>query len=165
MPRKTLRIIGLNPGTRYMGLAAFCGSELRDWQVRNLGGRWSDDKMAKIVSVLSSLIDSHRANVLAVKRINPARSSPNLNQLMHRIENLSKKRKLRICRYSLNEIKIYFQPEYRINRRNLAEIMVAEYPILSHELRKERANLNPYYIRMFEAVALGSMCFQKMDAG
>jgi len=160
MARETLRIIGINPGTRYLGLAIFCGSELRDWQVKNTEGKWSDDKMTKITSMLLSLIDSYDANVLAVKRLNPSRSSPNLNKLASTIENLSKMRKLRIYHYSIDEIKRYFQQR---SRKGLAEIMASEYPVLCHELRKEQANLNPYYIRMFEAVALGSMCFQKLD--
>ena len=163
MPRKTLRIVGINPGTRYLGLSVFCGPELRDWQVKNLGGRWSNDKTAKIISGLFSLIDSYEANVLAVKRLNPSRSSPNLNQLTLKIENLSRMRKLRICLYSIDEIEKYFQPEHRINKKGLAEIIALKYPVLSHEMRKEQTNLNPYYIRMFEAVALGSMCFHQLD--
>ena len=160
MVRKTLKIIGINPGTRYLGLAVFCGSELRDWQVKNMGGRWSNDKMAKIASTLLSLIDIYDANVLAVKRLNPSRSSPNLNRLATEIENLSKVRKLRIYHYSIEEIKKHFQQE---NRNNLSEIMACTYPVLYHELKKEQANLNPYYSRMFEAVALGSMCFHQLD--
>ena len=160
MARKTLRIVGINPGTRYLGLAVFCGHELRDWQVKNLDGRWSDDKIAKTLSALLSLIDSYEANILAVKRLNPSRSSPNLNKLATEIENLSKMRKLRICAYSIDEIKRYFQQG---NKKNLAEIMASAYPILYHELRKEQTNLNPYYIRMFEAVALGSLCLRRLD--
>jgi len=148
-----------------LGLAVFCGPELRDWQVKNLGGRWSKDKMAKIVSILSSLIDSYKANAMAMKRLNPSRSSPNLNQLIIGIENLSRMKKLRICQYSIDEIKRHFQPqsEQGINKRELGDIMALRYQILSHELGKEQANLNPYYIRMFEAVALGSMCFHKLE--
>ncbi|MBM3282956.1 hypothetical protein FJY90_01755 [Candidatus Gottesmanbacteria bacterium] len=160
MVRETLRIIGLNPGTRYLGLAIFCGSELRDWQVKNTEGKWSQDKMTKITSTLLSLIDSYGANVLAVKRINPSRSSPNLNKLATQIENLSKVRKLRIYHYSIDEIKRYFQQR---SRKGLAEIIAAAYPVLYHELKKEQTNLNPYYIRMFEAVALGSMCLQEVE--
>ncbi|MBM3210619.1 hypothetical protein FJZ33_00245 [Candidatus Poribacteria bacterium] len=163
MPKKPLKIIGINPGTRYVGLAIFCGSELRDWQVKNMEGRWSNDKMGKIISMLSSLIDSYEANVLAVKQLNPSRSSPSLNKLAIRIENLSRMRKLRIYRYSINEVEKHFQPEYRINRKNLGEIIASEYPVLSHELRKEQANLNPYYVRMFEAVAIGSLCLYQLS--
>lgn len=163
MPKKALRIIGVNPGTRYLGLAVFCGPELRDWQVKNMEGRWSKDKMAKIISAFLSLIDSYKANVLAVKQLNPSRSSPNLNRLVFRIESLSKTRKLRICRYSIDEIERHFQPGYRISKKELGEIVASKYQVLSYELKREQINLNPYYIRMFEAVALGSMCFYQLN--
>ena len=95
MHKKTLRIIGINPGTRYMGIAVFCGPELRDWQVKNMEGRWSKDKITKVITILSSLIDSYEVNVLAIKKLNPSRSSRHLDQLADRIERLSKMRKMR----------------------------------------------------------------------
>jgi Holliday junction resolvasome RuvABC endonuclease subunit len=165
MHRKTTKIIGLNPGTRYMGIAVFYGSELRDWQVRNMDGRWSSDKMARVIMLLSSLIDCHKPDVLAIKRLHPSRSSPNLNKLVGRINELSKRKGLMVCQYTIDELKRHLQSENRMAKRDIAEIVVKEYPILSHELRKEHANMNPYYIRMFEAVAIGSVCFHQLDRG
>jgi type VI protein secretion system component VasA len=45
----------------------------------------------------------------------------------------------------------------------MAKLVASEYPILYHELEKERSHRNPYYIRMFEAVALGSACLHQLD--
>ncbi len=64
-------------------------------------------------------------------------------------------------RIDINELKRHFQSR---TRRELVEKVTEEYPFLSHELSKERANMNPYYIRMFEAVALGSICFSHPDS-
>jgi len=160
---KKIKVVGLNPGTRYMGIAVFYGSELRDWQVRNIEGRWSYDKMAKVIMILSSLIDCYKPDVLAIKKLHPSRSSPNLNRLVGRINGLSKRKGLRVCPYTIDELKRHFQSKTRITRRELAEMVASEYPILFHELSKEQANINPYYIRMFEAVALGSVCFHQLD--
>ena len=163
MSKRTLKIIGLNPGTRYMGIAVFYGSELRDWQVKNMEGRWSVDKMTKAITVLASLIDSYEANVIAIKKLHPSRVSTNLTRLVSRIKSLSEKNGLKIYEYSIDEIKEYLQPEIRTKKRDFAEIMAAEYPVLFHELNKEQTNLNPYYIRMFEAVAIGSLCLHRLD--
>ncbi len=148
-----------------MGIAVFYGAELRDWQVRNIDGGWSNDKMAKVIMLLSSLIDCHRPDVLAIKKLHPSRSSPNLNRLVCRINELSKKKGLKVCQYTIDELKRRLQSETRITRRDIAEMVVSEYPILLHELSKEQANINPYYIKMFEAVALGSVCFHQLDRG
>jgi len=161
MRRKTIRTIGLNPGTRYIGFAIFHDSELRDWGIKDIDGRWSEDKMAKVITLLSSLIDCHKPDVLAIKKLHPSRSSPNLKKLVGRINGLSKRKGLKVCQYTLGGLKQHFQSR---TRRELPEKVTKEYPFLSYELSKERTNMNPYYIRMFEAVALGSICFSRLDS-
>ena len=92
--RRTIKVIGLSPGTRYIGFSLFCGSELRDWGVRNTEGIWSKDKMAKIRLFLLSMIHQHEPYALCIKAIHPSRSSPNLNRLMRDIHRLAVKEKL-----------------------------------------------------------------------
>ena len=50
------------------------------------------------------------------------------------------------------------------NKRQLSEQVAALYPVLSDDLQREIANLNPYHRRMFEAVALGVACYRHMGA-
>jgi len=146
-----------------MGIAVFSGPELLDWGVKNIEGRWSKDKIAKIVALISDLIEQHKPDVLAIKKLHPSHSSKNLNRLVSRIKGLSRRRKLRVYQYSIKDLEDFYYPEGRINKRKLAEIVASEHPILSHELNREKTNRNPYHIRMFEAVALGSVCFHQLD--
>jgi len=162
MAKKTHKIIGINPGTRYIGIAVFYGSELRDWQVKNMEGRWSKEKKEKLTMTLSSLIDSYESDILAIKSLHPSRSSPVLNRLVGGIKDLSRRRGLRVYEYSTDEVKKHLSPDAKINKRKLAEMVTSKYPLLRHELSKEQANMNPYYIRMFEAVALGSLCLHRL---
>jgi Holliday junction resolvasome RuvABC endonuclease subunit len=157
---ESIKIIGVSPGTRYIGYAIFYGSELRDWGIKNIEGRWSKEKMAKIMSFISGLIVQHKPYVLAVKALHPSRSSPNLNQLVGKIKEISKRKRLRNHQHTIKEIESFFHPEVRINKRRLAEMVVSSYPILSHELSREKAIRNPYYVRMFEAVAIGAVCVE-----
>lgn len=163
MPKKPPKIIGISPGTRYMGVALFCGSELMDWRVKNVEGKWSEEKMEKAMKVISGLIEQYQPDVLAIKELHPSRTSANLNRLVNRIRELAKKKRLKVYQYSINELEEFFYPERRINKRELAEIMASEYAVLSHELNREKAHRNPYHIRMFEAVALGSICLHQLD--
>ena len=39
MVKKIITIIGINPGTRYLGISVFHGSELRDWRVKVVQGK------------------------------------------------------------------------------------------------------------------------------
>jgi len=160
---KTIRIIGINPGTRYIGFAVFHGSGLMDWGVKNIEGKWSKKKIEMITSVISDLIGHHKASVLSIKALHPSRSSANLDKVVSRIKELSKRKRLRICQYSIDELESFFCPGEKINRRDLTEMVASKYPILSYELDRERTIINPYYVRMFEAVALGSICFRHLD--
>jgi len=164
MPRKPLKILGISPGTRYIGVALFCGSELMDWCVKNIEGKWSKGKIEKAMAVISDLIGQHDPDVLSIKKLHPSRTSSNLNRLVGRIKGLSKRKRIRVYQYSIKELEDFFYPEGRINKRELAEMVATEYPVLSHELNREKAHRNPYHIRMFEAVALGSVCLYKSSS-
>jgi len=70
---------------------------------------------------------------------------------------------LRICQYSIDELKVFLCPDEMANKRDMMGILASRYPVLSYELDRERAIINPYHVRMFEAVALGSACFYQLD--
>ena len=163
MPKKPLKIIGISPGTRYMGVAVFHESELLDWRVKNMEGKWPKEKMKRAVKITSRFIEHYQPDVLSIKELHPSRTSPNLNRLVGGIRELAKRKRLKIYQYSIKDMESFFHPEGRINKKRLAEIVAAEYPILSHELDREKANKNSYYIRMFEAVALGSICLHQLN--
>jgi Holliday junction resolvasome RuvABC endonuclease subunit len=159
---KTMKIIGINPGTRYIGFAIFHGSELRDWGVKNIEGRWSKDKLKKAMTIISDMIGQNEPNIISIKQLHPSRSSSSLNQMVSKIKELSKRKRLKVCQYSIDDLKAFFHSE-RINKRQLAEMVTSDYPVLYYEFEKEKAIINPYYVRMFEAVALGSICLNYLD--
>jgi Holliday junction resolvasome RuvABC endonuclease subunit len=157
---KNTKIIGISPGTRYIGYAIFYGSELRDWGIKNIEGRWSKEKQKKIMAFISILTEQHKPKALAIKKLHPSRSSPNLNRLVTKIKESAERKRLKVYQHSIKEIESFFHPDGRINKRVLAEKVAEKYSVLSHELRREKTIMNPYYIRMFEAVALGSLYMQ-----
>jgi hypothetical protein len=160
---KITKIIGISPGTRYIGYAIFYDSELRDWGVKNIEGRWSKEKQKRIMAFISDLIGQHKSNVLVVKTLHPSRTSPNLNRLVIKIKESAKRKRLKLYQHSIKELESFFYPDGRINKRVLAEKVAEKYSVLSHELKREKTIINPYYIRMFEATALGSLCLYQLD--
>jgi Holliday junction resolvasome RuvABC endonuclease subunit len=134
-----------------------------DWRVKVLKGKWSKEKMKRAIEIISELIDRYEPDVLAIKKLHSSRSSQNLGQFVAKIKELSRKRGLKVCQYSIKELESFFNPEEKINKKRLAEIVTSEYPVLLHEFSKEKSNKNAYHIRMFEAVALGAVCFHQLD--
>lgn len=162
MDRKPLKILAINPGTRYLGIAIFNGAELSSWEVKVLKGRWSKEKLKKVREILLNLMDTYQPKVLAIKRLHPARSSINLHLLALRIREFARTRGLKVYQYSIEELENFFLNE-KANKKELAEVIASKYPELIPELKKEKSHKNPYHTRTFEAVALGSMCFHQLD--
>jgi Holliday junction resolvasome RuvABC endonuclease subunit len=157
MARETIRIIGINPGTRYLGIAILDGSGLLDWRIKTLVGKWSEKKIKKTIEIVSELIDRYAPNVLVIKKLHPSRSSKNLKILSSRIKALAKRYRIQVRSYSIKELENFFLSDEKTNKRSLAEKIVYEYPVLGHELEKEKNHKNHYYLKVFEAVALANM--------
>ena len=160
MTKKPLKIIGINPGTRYLGIAVFNGPELMDWRIKVLEGKWSDEKIKKAIGIMSEITERYEPNVLAIKKLHPSRRSENLLILTNKIKDFSKRNKLKVYQYSIKDIENLFLEDGKRNKGNLIEAIAKLYPILHHDLNRERKHKNPYFFRMFEAVALASACAQ-----
>lgn len=63
MTRRPLKIIGINPGTRYLGIAVFEGPELMDWRVKKLKEKWSKEKMKKAIKIISKFNELYKPNI------------------------------------------------------------------------------------------------------
>lgn len=163
MPKKILKILAINPGTRYLGIAVFEGPELLDWRVKVIKGKWSKEKQQKTLAVARLFMDQYEPDVLAIKKLHRSRSSGNLNQLVSRIKQHSKRKGLKIYQYSIKELEAFFFGEAKANKNKLAEVLASKYPFLVHEFNKERSNRNSYHIRVFEAVALGTVCSRQLN--
>jgi len=163
MFKKPLTVLGINPGSRYLGIAAFRGPELRDWGIKVLQGKQPKERREKIKKIVSGLVDQYDPDALAIKKLHPSRSSLNLNRLVAEIRGLAQRKDLRVHQYSIGALERAFSPEGSANKRQMVELIASQYPVLFSELNKEKAHKNPYHVRMFEAVALGSVCFYQLD--
>ena len=163
MYKKPPTILGINPGTRYMGIAVFQGNELRDWRIKGTKGKWNKKKLAKTLGIIEEYISHHKPNSVALKKIHSSRTSINLEQLIAGIEKLAEKNEIQVCLYSGKEIKAHFLGGSKGNKRKLSEAITKQHPELFHELIREKSNKNLYYTKLFEAVALGLICHHKLQ--
>jgi Holliday junction resolvasome RuvABC endonuclease subunit len=156
--RKThLTIIGINPGTRYLGIAVLYDSELLDWRIKALEGKWSEEKIKKAIKIVSELIERYEPNAMAIKKLHPSRRSKNLVRLVVKIKELARKKRLKVYQYSIKDIEKFFVDGGKLNKPNLIKTMVKLYPALHYDLKNERSHKNSYYIWMFEAVAMATL--------
>ncbi len=99
MPKNPLKILGLNPGSKYLALAILQGSDLRYWGIKVLKGTWSKGKVEKTKEILSDLITRYDLNVLAIKKLHRSRSSKNLNRLTAKIREFARRKGLKVYEY------------------------------------------------------------------
>lgn len=158
-----ITILGINPGTRYLGFSVLRGSVLADWGVCGVGNATSQNRSQNVKLLVSRLIAQYEPAVLTLKKLHPARRSATLRKLCFGIQKLATDKDIEIRKYSIQEMENFFSPESRINKRKMAELAAIRHPALCHELRKEQDNLNPYHIRMFEAVALSIVAEAKIS--
>jgi len=164
MHKKPPKILGINPGTRYVGVAFFQGPELKDLRIKVIEGREFKEKLKKTKAILSDLIARYEPNILAIKKLHPSRSSQNLNRLATRLKEFSKQKRLKVFEFPMKDLEKFLSIEKSIkNKRELQEAVVSRYPFLVNELSKEKKNKNSYFVRMFEAIALGVVCFNRLD--
>jgi hypothetical protein len=164
MPKKPIKILAVNPGTKYLGIAVFQDGDLRDWSIKTIPGKWSKGKLIVIQSIITDLIATHHPDTLVLKSLDPSRRSRSLETLVSEIRKIAERKGISLQEYSIEDLKRFHSPEERINKRQLAELVSAEYPVLFHELNREIRHKNKYFDRMFEAVALGVMCFHEMGS-
>jgi hypothetical protein len=55
----------------------------------------------------------------------------------------------------LEDIKNSFAWGVKINKMDIATLVVAGYQFLGYRLEREKKHKHPYFIRMFEAIAAG----------
>lgn len=160
MPNRV--ILGINPGGRQVGYALFYRSELRDWGIKAVKGKWTPEKSKKIGRILTSLLDQCHPDAVAIKKLHPARTSANLHGLVNRFKDICRERGIPVYEYSIKYLEKNILTE-RMNKKKLVDSLSEHYPILFYEAEIERSNKNSYYTRMFEAVALGHVCFNQLD--
>ncbi len=164
MVKQTITVVGINPGTRYLGFSVFRETELRDWRVKVIKGKCQKEKIERGMMIVSNLVEEYKPNALAIKRIHSSRSSQDLNILVSKIKELSRRKKLKVYEYSIKELEDFFSTEGKSNKKKMLEEITLKYPDLSNEFNREKNQKNPYHTRMFEAVALGSICVYQLDS-
>ena len=120
--------------------------------------------MRKIISVITNIIEKYDIGVLALKKLSPFIYSERLFAMQEKIRKYAQKRKMKVESYSIDELKKSLIHAGRMNKNTLAEVIADEHTELSLELYKEQLNKNPYYLKMFEAIALTMVCNKKRNS-
>lgn len=146
-------LIGISPGTRVMGLAVMHKGALLEWRVKTFKSKWSTAKQRNILNALERICVAYSVSVIAIKKLDPIRSSKQLDMLLRQFVQQSELQGRQVYRYSLADL------DYEAStRKSLSEQVSAKHPELKQKYLRERENSSEYYTKMFEAIAIAEQC-------
>jgi RNase H-fold protein (predicted Holliday junction resolvase) len=147
-------LLGISPGTRVIGLAVLRNGELVEWKVKSFKETWSKDKRKAILSTISRLCEYHSVKILVLKKINPLKSSPQLDKLLVAIIQQAERERIKVVQYSLEDLDYDMRTGKKQTKDSISENVVTKHPQLRLAYVREQNNRKEYYTKMFEAIAM-----------
>lgn len=160
---RPVRILAIDPGSRYMGVAFLLGPELIRADVENVreaGGR-SDAVPEKAEHVLRRWIERYQPEVIAIEQtfFTQSKQSRALRRLTKAIETIGRREGLIVQSYPPTRVRRFVCADGRPTRLAVARIIATKhFPWLYRYYEKE-ANRSwwrkHYWTSMFDAIAVG----------
>jgi RNase H-fold protein (predicted Holliday junction resolvase) len=161
-PLSPKRILAVDPGMQYLGVAVFEGEILLWYGVKTFAEQDSfTDVRIAVQQYLTTIHRKYAPTTLVVEEPFYAQSllSDNLKKLTGAIKTWGKWRKLVVRSFSPPAVKAFFCRDRR-TKESLAEALIGVYPFLKRYL----TNLpwrRRYWFHVFDAIGLGLMYAQK----
>ncbi len=154
-------ILGISPGTRVVGLALIRNGELVEWKVKTFKEKWSWEKRKQILSTIGRICQYHSVTVLVLKKVDPLRSSRELDKLIIGILRQAKRNHIKTMRYSLADLDYDLRTGKKQTKDNVASQVTEKRPELRKEYLHARNCNKEYHMKMFEAVALAEQAQER----
>lgn len=146
-------ILGIDPGTRFTGIAVMRGGVLIHSQVRAFQGPWSLMKLKMIIQWLDAVIARYGIAKVAVKIPDVFPRAPAYNQLIGSLNVFFGSKGIQPLYFTHSEIKGRLSTGKIENTDELMQIIVLKHPELWLEYKRETRNENAHYHKVFHAVA------------
>jgi len=139
--KNSLRILALDPGTRYLGIAALEDEELLYWGVKTIKNR-TDSRLLlqKGRRIITELINLYHPNIVVQEKVFFAqcKASERLNKLTRMIRNLVKKKGLTYAEYAPTTVRKQICRNGWATKKETAKILITIYPELAIHLTQDR---------------------------
>lgn len=156
--KRNNRVLAIDPGTHYMGVAVLDGEKLAYYGVKTLARRKSPhDVLKEGRKLVRDLIDDFKPKMLAVEKTFFAnnRNSALLNVFADEIVAIGKRKRLRVITMAANVVRKEICGNGWASKRGVAEEVCRRFPELVPYLSSDRRWKEEFDFNMFDAVALG----------
>jgi crossover junction endodeoxyribonuclease RuvC len=158
MHKQNGRILAIDPGTRFMGIAFLDDGKLIYHTVKVIAKGGSPQRtLQRAMDAVVRLVDDLEPDVVAVERtfFSQNRNTALLNVLFDEIRSLARRKRLAFVAYAPSTIKKIICGNGHADKAQVALVVVSRFPELKAYVGLNRAWKERFHQNMFDAVALG----------
>lgn len=153
-------ILGLSVNTRMLGLAVIKGNNLVDYHIKLRKESWTPQKRELILASLQPWCECYSIKNVALSIPYEKQTSSQTKELLESLKNYFLQKDIPVFPYTTKTF-LAFHKETETKKEIMKELS-GKYPELTFMYRKEVGNKNKYYIKLFEAVGVATMHFEKL---
>lgn len=155
------RIIAVDPGRSMLGVAIFEDASLRYYAVKTLRVPGTPDDVRRAAArVLSDLIAKYLPSHMAIEQpVVVQQRAALLAHVISALKTTARHSGLIVSEHSPQAVRRYICTGVRPTKREVAQRLAACYPELGRYISPQSRWAEPYYERMFGAVAVGLVAY------
>jgi Holliday junction resolvasome RuvABC endonuclease subunit len=160
MQKNNPKILAIDPGTKYMGVAFLDGEKLIYQGVKVIPTDKSpNEKLKEGKEIILRLINDFKPDILVVEKSFFAnnRTASLLHVFINEIRAIGNKKGLKVVSYATSTVRKSIAGNGRASKKELSKVIVSKYPNLRVYMSQDRAWKELYHQNMFDAIALGLM--------
>ncbi len=168
--QKPIKILAVNPGTRYIGVAILKGqpknqAKLIYYGIKSINNRSTTRHILQEgKEIINELLYYHQPDIVAQKKVFfvQEKNSERLNKLSEAIKILVKRKNLTYTEYAPTTVRKQICQKDKATKKETTKILVSLYPELAANLTQEKIWKDDYWSHMYNAVAIGLCCWQNL---
>jgi crossover junction endodeoxyribonuclease RuvC len=152
------RILGIDPGTKYIGFALLEKEKLVHYGVKTIPRlQTSKETLKEGKRIVSRLMDDFRPDILVVEKTFFANNKDSvlLNTFTDQIRWIGKRKGFKVLSIATNTVRKHVCGNGAASKEEVARVIALKYPQLTPYLTSDKKWKERYHQNMFDAVALG----------
>lgn len=158
-----IRLLAIDPGSRYLGVAVFENLHLLDWRTKIIEekGRNAQAAVSRVRQIVRQSIKHYQVQMVVVRPYCPCprHTSKVMAAMVKELQRFGKQQGLRVSLCDPQRVRQFLCQGGRATKMDVARIIATDrYPFLSHIYEETRAKpwfREKYHLQMFSAIALG----------
>lgn len=152
-------ILGISVGTWQCGIALIRNGTLVDWKSKSYRGKWSENKLSRIIGSLEKIIERNGVKKIGCKVALQIKTYK-IDSIVAALKDVAKQRDISFCITFIEELKANENAQIS-NKELYIEHLSGLFPELTPMLRRHRKVKTEYYFRVFEAIGAALHCYNE----